>query len=70
MIVGHNSGMEDLAGLLLTQKERDKLPGKYPTAGLCVIDFSAADWPAVAAGTGTLERFVTPRSLNLGPEED
>jgi len=70
MIVGHNSGMEDLAALLLTPAERAKMPSKYPTAGLCVIDFAAADWPDIAPGTGTLERFVTPRSLNLGPEED
>ena len=70
MVVGHNPGMENLAALLLTQKEREKLPGKYPTAGLCVIDFDAGGWPDVKPGTGTLERFVTPRSLNLGPEED
>jgi len=70
MIVGHNPGTENLAALLLAQKERAKMPGKYPTAGLCVIDFDAADWPEVKPGTGTLERFVTPRSIGLGPEED
>lgn len=70
MLVGHNPGMEELAALLLAPHERARLPGKYPTAALCVIDLPADDWPDVKPRTGTLERFVTPRSLGLGPEED
>ncbi len=70
MLVGHNPGMEQLAALLLTHEQRAKLPGKYPTAALCVIDLPSDDWPQVKPRTGTLERFVTPRSLGLGPEED
>jgi phosphohistidine phosphatase len=36
---------------------------KFPTAGLAVIDLDLDGWDEIAAGTGYLERFVTPRSL-------
>lgn len=68
MLVGHNPGMEDLARLLLERTERQRLPGKYPTGGLAVIDLDAANWSEVGPGIGQLERFVTPRALGA-PEE-
>ncbi|MGK6313338.1 SixA phosphatase family protein [Neorhizobium sp. DT-125] len=66
LIVGHNPGLQELA-LLLTgtgnADARRKMAEKFPTAGLAVIDFDAADWREISEGSGRLERFVTPRSL-------
>ncbi len=68
MLIGHNPGFEDLLALLVTPQERERLPRKYPTASLAVVDLPAAGWASVAPGTGTLVRFATPRALGL--EED
>lgn len=68
MLVGHNPGMEELAARLLTDEEALKLPPKYPTAGLAVIDLPASRWNEASAHSGTLERFVTPKSLGF-PED-
>ncbi len=66
LLVGHNPGMEDLASLLVKDGDADaigRMKEKFPTASLAVIDFDVEGWDEVAAGTGYLERFVTPRSL-------
>jgi phosphohistidine phosphatase len=71
LIVGHNPGLEDLAIGLVGAGDRDgreRLRQGYPTAALAVIDFDADDWRQPLARSGRLERFVTPRSLNI--EED
>ncbi|MGY2053120.1 SixA phosphatase family protein [Methylobacterium sp. JK268] len=72
MLVGHNPGMQELGQLLLSDEDRDGLRAlsrKYPTAGLAVIDLSAASWSAVGPGSGTLERFVTPKTLGAGEDD-
>jgi phosphohistidine phosphatase len=66
LMVGHNPGMEDLAALLVKDGDADaiaRMTEKFPTAGLAVIDFDLEGWGDVGAGTGYLERFVTPRFL-------
>lgn len=68
LLVGHNPGLEDLAAMLIgagAENDLARLRNKYPTGGLAVIDFDLASWSAVAAGSGTLDRFVTPRLLAL-----
>jgi phosphohistidine phosphatase len=66
LVVGHNPGLSDLAELLIAfgsdEAQRTMLE-KFPTAGLAVIDFAIDDWRDLAAGSGRLDRFVTPRSL-------
>ncbi|GLK82541.1 SixA phosphatase family protein [Ancylobacter defluvii] len=68
MLVGHNPGLESLTSRLVAAADRARLPVKFPTGGLAVIDLPAKGWAEVGPGTGTLERFVTPRSLEA--EED
>ena len=66
LLVGHNPGLEDLASLLVKDGDAGavaRMREKFPTAGLAVIDFDIGGWDAVAAGTGYIERFVTPRFL-------
>jgi phosphohistidine phosphatase len=71
LMVGHNPGMAELALLLAGHGEPASLARmstKFPTSGLAVIDFDEARWPAITAGRGSLERFVTP--ADIGGEDD
>jgi phosphohistidine phosphatase len=68
MLVGHNPGLADLMTMLVTRNQRGELPDKYPTAGLAVIDLPVDAWADITPRLGTLERFITPKSL--GGEED
>ena len=66
LVIGHNPGLENVAGLLAPKGEEEalaRLREKYPTAGLAVIAFDIAEWVDVAPGTGQLESFVTPKTL-------
>lgn len=66
MMIGHNPGFEDLARMLTGAGDaasRAALAEKFPTAGLAVITFPSTSWSSITAGSGTLERFVTPRVL-------
>jgi phosphohistidine phosphatase len=66
LVVGHNPGLHDLAGLLIASGDveaRERLREKFPTAGLAVIDFAYDDWRKVHKRAGRLDRFVTPRTL-------
>jgi phosphohistidine phosphatase len=65
LVIGHNPGFYDTARLLLTHRggEAHQLDDGLPTAGLVVIDFAGDDWRKLAARSGRLERFVTPRLL-------
>ena len=66
LLVGHNPGLADLSVVLCDGSTPDtiaRIRRKFPTAGLIVIDFEATSWEDVARGSGRLERFVTPRSL-------
>lgn len=74
LLVGHNPGLERLAMLLTGEDDgslRAELAIKYPTGTLAEISFEADHWRDVAAGAGTLTRFIRPRDLDpeLGPEE-
>ncbi len=66
MLVGHNPGMEELAGRLTQPGDSDahrRLREKYPTAGLAVIEFDVAQWSDLEWGTGRLVDFVRPKDL-------
>jgi phosphohistidine phosphatase len=70
LLVGHNPGLEELLRLLLPAEERyARAKTKFATAGLAVIDLDAPGWREVKPGVGSLERFVTPRSLGWRDDE-
>jgi phosphohistidine phosphatase len=72
LLVGHNPGLAELAAHLVGTGDvetRQKLLEKFPTAGLAVVDLAVPGWGEVARGSGSLERFVTPRSLGWGEDE-
>jgi len=66
LLVGHNPSIAGLAKTLIgtgSDKLRERLEEKYPTAALAVISFDLANWGSLAAGSGTLLRFVRPRDI-------
>jgi phosphohistidine phosphatase len=65
LVIGHNPGLYDTARLLLAHRGREAhaLDDGLPTAGLIVIDLAADDWRKLAARSGRLGAFVTPRLL-------
>ena len=70
LLVGHNPGLEELLRLLLPAEERythARVRAKFPTAGLAVVGVTAPSWREVTSGS--LERFVTPRSLGWREDE-
>lgn len=63
LMVGHNPGLQDLAGQLSGDGNQDALASlgmPLPPGGVIVIEFSAARWAEVAAGDGTLKAILTP----------
>jgi phosphohistidine phosphatase len=66
LIVGHNPGLEDLAKLLMKEGGGEaglRLMQKFPTAAIAVLSFDIRNWKDIAAASGSLDRFVTPKSL-------
>ena len=57
MIVGHNPGFEMLVSGLTGASRR------MPTAALAVIEFDVDEWASIAAETGSLKDFMTPKGL-------
>ena len=76
LLSGHNSGLEDLALLLVPDRADDELRAlleeKYPTGSLAVIEFDVDSWAEIAPASGRLVRFVRPRDLDaaFGPDRD
>ena len=66
LLVGHNPSIAAVAQTLIgtgSGKLRERQEEKYPTAALAVISFDLANWGSLAAGSGTLLRFVRPRDI-------
>jgi phosphohistidine phosphatase len=66
LVVGHNPGLERLAADLIgggSERLRDRLGEKFPTAALAVIDFEAAHWRDIKRGEGRLALFLTPGDI-------
>lgn len=63
MLVGHNPGVADLANALVgsgAKSDMLRMAGKFPTAGLAVLEFDVDRWRDAAPGAALLARFVTP----------
>lgn len=74
LLSGHNPGLEDLILLLVpdSNRLRDQVEIKFPTASLAVMTCEGDDWAEVAPGTCDLTTFIRPRDLDagLGPDTD
>lgn len=63
LLVGHNPATAETLALLAGQNRGGEivdLAAGYPTGGIAVLEFDAADWAAVRPGTGRLVRFLRP----------
>jgi phosphohistidine phosphatase len=66
MFIGHAPGFDAFARALAgNRRSADwrRMADKFPTAGLAVLDVSAAHWRDVGDGAADLERFVVPKDL-------
>jgi phosphohistidine phosphatase len=69
MIVGHNPGLETLAGALVgygDRTTRTRLASKFPTGALAVLTAEIEEWRQLEAGSARLDAFVCPRDLESG----
>jgi phosphohistidine phosphatase len=69
MIIGHNPGLETLAGSLAGSGEetpRTRLASKFPTGALAVLSAEIQNWRDLEAGCARLDAFVCPRDLEKG----
>jgi phosphohistidine phosphatase len=73
MLLGHNPGMEDLSFKLIGDGDEggiDLLDHGFTTAAIAELSFDVADWSDITAKSATLQRFITPRSLDRTMESD
>jgi phosphohistidine phosphatase len=71
LVVGHNPGLHDLGRLLIASGDveaRERFNENLPTAGLLVIDIALEDWSRLHAHCGRLDRFISPRLLDLATD--
>jgi phosphohistidine phosphatase len=73
LLIGHNPATQATALALVGKGASAELGAKYPTAALAVIDFDAAGWAGLKAGSGRLVAFIRPRDIDggeTGADED
>jgi phosphohistidine phosphatase len=71
VVVGHNPGMQQLAGMLIASGDveaRQRLLEEFPTAAIAMISFAVQDWESLHANGGRLEHFVTPQTLEAATD--
>jgi phosphohistidine phosphatase len=72
-VIGHNPSIQATALALVGKRASADLTAKFPTAALAVIDFEAAGWAGLKAGSGRLVAFIRPRDLDgseAGSDDD
>jgi phosphohistidine phosphatase len=73
MMIGHNPGFEDLAFKLVIDGDSgglDLLDQGFKTAAFAELTFDVADWNEIAPKSATLQRFITPRSLDRSMDNE
>jgi phosphohistidine phosphatase len=66
LLIGHNPGMEELAGGLAADGKRKalaRLGNGFPTGALATLSFDVA-WAELERGAARLERYVRPKDLS------
>lgn len=65
LVVAHNPGLQYMA-LDLSKgpsEERSRIEEKFPTAALAVFKGEQTSWSPILAGTFSLLKYITPKSL-------
>lgn len=68
LLIGHNPAVQETALELIASGNpalRDEIAGKYPTAGLAVVDFEIHKWSELRPRTGRVVAFFRPRELEV-----
>jgi phosphohistidine phosphatase len=68
LLIGHNPTVQETALELIGSGNpavRDEIAGKFPTAGLAVIDFEIHKWSELRPKTGRVVAFFRPRELEV-----
>lgn len=74
LLIGHNPGMERLAGHLTDAKNvidrdgYDRMRDKFPTGTLCILKAPIDDWTALRPACAHFAKFVRPVDLDGGAE--
>lgn len=63
LMLAHNPGIGELAGLLSPERPGHAAFGRYPTGATLVLDFDAADWASIGPRATRLVDFIVPRDL-------
>lgn len=66
LVIGHNPAIHSIALDLIATGDPDLIAhagDKYPTGGLCVIDFEMEYWSQLMPGSGRIMAFTKPRDL-------
>ncbi len=63
LMIGHNPGTAALAAALARTPPAHPDFRRYPTAATTVLEFEAAGWAQIGAGSGEIAGFATPRDL-------
>ena len=58
MLVGHNPGLSELAGMLT-----DQTFGNLPTCAICCIEFAVENWSEITHGCGRVYHYDYPKSI-------
>ena len=59
VMVGHNPGMTDFCSSM-----GDKYIPNMPTCAYAQLRFTSKEWSGIGPGSGRLEAFITPKSLD------
>lgn len=60
MMIGHNPGIAEFAGLLPARPVLDPDFRRYPTCATLIVDFQIDDWAEVQPGQGAVMEFFRP----------
>jgi phosphohistidine phosphatase len=67
LIIGHNPGLERLVVELTRDDDeglRQRVAGKFPTAGLAAVELPAERWKDVQPGSGKIVELIFPKELD------
>jgi phosphohistidine phosphatase len=64
MVIGHNPGLQDLAGILASAGERlERLKAKFPTAALATLTLPNTTWRGLSRADAVLAAYVVAKEL-------
>lgn len=73
MVLGHNPAMQDTALRLAGSGNSElagEISGKFPTAGLAVMDFEVPDWSKLKEKSGKIVAFFRPKDIEQAADSE